>query len=143
MLWKFTNTNKYGNLRSRVVYADGALKIGRGFGSFQAAQRFRYESRSPYFGLMVLPADGKKYLTPDWIEVHPQTTYNDIVHNAPEVVEAPVQKNEWIFESSSGDGFYKVRQNGLKLTCTCPGSWRAADRRCKHIKAVEKELCVK
>jgi uncharacterized Zn finger protein len=92
---------------------------------------------------MVLPADGKKYLTPDWIEVHPQTTYNDIIHNAPEVVETPVQKNEWVFESSSGDGFYKVRQNGLKLTCTCPGSWRAADRRCKHIKAVEKELCVK
>ncbi len=48
--------------------------------------------------------------------------------------------NEWMFESSSGDGFYKVRQNGLKLTCTCPGSWRAADRRCKHIKQVENEL---
>jgi len=140
MLWKFTNTNKYGTLRSRIVYADGALKIGRGFGSFQAAQRFRYESRSPYFGLMVLPADGKKYLTPDWIEVHPQTTINDIVHNAPVVVEQPKEKNEWIFESSSGDGFYKVRQNGLKLTCTCPGSWRAADRRCKHIKSVENEL---
>jgi len=32
MLWKFTNTNKYGNLRSRIVYAEGALKVGRGFG---------------------------------------------------------------------------------------------------------------
>ena len=137
MLWKFTNTNKYGNLRSRIVHSEGALKVGRGFGSFQAAQRFRYDSRSPYFGLMVLPINGKKYLTPDWIEVHPQTTLADIKHE-PVVVEVPVQKNEWIFESSSGDGFYKVRQNGLKLTCTCPGSWRAADRRCKHIKEVEK-----
>ena len=137
MLWKFTNTNKYGNLRSRIVYAEGALKVGRGFGSFQAAQRFRYESRSPYFGLMVSPTNGKKYLTPDWIEVHPQTTLADIKHE-PVVVEAPVQKNEWVFESSSSDSFYKVRQNGLKLTCTCPGSWRAADRRCKHIKEVEK-----
>jgi len=137
MLWKFTNTNKYGNLRSRIVYAEGALKVGRGFGSFQSAQRFRYESRSPYFGLMVLPTTGKKYLTPDWIEVHPQTTLADIKHE-PVVVEAPVQKNEWVFESSSSDSFYKVRQNGLKLTCTCPGSWRAADRRCKHIKEVEK-----
>jgi hypothetical protein len=61
----------------------------------------------------------------------------DIVYNAPEVVETPVQKNEWMFESSSGDGFYKVRQNGVKLTCNCPGSWRAKDRRCKHIKEVE------
>ena len=135
MLWKFTNTNKYGHLRSRIVHSEGALKIGRGFGSFQAAQRFRYESRSPYFGLVEI--QGKKFLTPDWIEVHPQTTYTDIKHE-PVVVEVPVQKSEWTFKSESSDSIYRVRQNGLKLTCTCPGSWRAADRRCKHIKEVEK-----
>ena len=140
MLWKFTNTNKYGNLRSRIVHSEGALKVGRGFGSFQSAQRFRYESRSPYFGLMVSPTNGKKYLTPDWIEVHPQTTLADIKHEALVVIEQPKEKNEWIFESSSGDGFYKVRQVGVTLKCTCPGSWRAADRRCKHIKSVENEL---
>ena len=134
MLWLFTNTNKHGNLRSRVVYSDGALKIGKGFGPFQAARRFRYESRTPYHGLV--DHNGKRYLTPDWIEVHPQTTYADIVYNAP-VVEEPKVKNEWMFESSSGDGFYRVRQNGLKLTCSCPGAWRAKDRKCKHIKAVE------
>ena len=136
MLWQFTNTNKYGNLRSRVVYADGALKVGQGFGSFQGAKRFSYESRSPYFALIEIR--GKKMLVPDWIEVHPQTTISDIKHHAPVVVEVPVQKNEWMFESSSGGGFYKVKQNGLKLTCTCPGSWRAFDRRCKHIKEIEK-----
>ena len=135
MLWKFTNTNKYGYLRSRIVHSEGVLKVGRGFGSFQAAQRFRYESRSPYFGLVEI--QGKKFLTPDWIEVHPQTTYTDINHE-PVVVEVPVQKSEWTFKSESSDSIYRVRQNGLKLTCTCPGSWRAADRRCKHIKEVEK-----
>ena len=135
MLWKFTNTNKYGHLRSRIVHSEGALKIGRGFGSFQAAQRFRYESRSPYFGLVEI--GGKKFLTPDWIEVHPQTTYTDIKHE-PVVVEVPVQKSEWTFKSESSDSVYRVRQNGLKLTCTCPGSWRAFDRRCKHIKEIEK-----
>ena len=134
MLWLFTNTNKHGNLRNRVVYSDGALKVGKGFGPFQAARRFRYESRTPYHGLM--DHNGKRYLTPDWIEVHPQTTYHDIVYNAP-VVEEPKVKNEWMFESSSGDGFHRVRQNGLKLTCSCPGAWRAKDRKCKHIKAVE------
>jgi len=136
MLWQFTNTNKYGNLRSRVVYADGALKVGQGFGSFQGAKRFSYESRSPYFALIEIR--GKKILVPDWIEVHLQTIISDIKHNAPVVVEAPVQQNEWMFESSSGGGFYKVKQNGPKLTCTCPGSWRAFDRRCKHIKEIEK-----
>lgn len=135
MLWKFTNTNKYGHLRSRIVHSEGALKIGRGFGPVQAAQRFRYESRSPYFGLVEIK--GKKFLTPDWIEVHPQTTLTDIKHE-PVVVEVPVQKSEWTFKSESSDSVYRVRQNGLKLTCTCPGSWRAADRRCKHIKEVEK-----
>ena len=138
MLWKLTTMNKYGNLRSRIVYSDGALTIGRGFGPFVGAKLFRYESRSKYYGVVVSPVDGKKYLTPDWIEVHPQTTINDIVHNAPEVVEQPKEKNEWVFESSSGDGFYKVRQIGVTLKCTCPGSWRAFDRRCKHIKEVEK-----
>jgi hypothetical protein len=136
MLWQFTNTNKHGNLRSRVVYADGALKVGQGFGSFQGAKRFSYESRSPYFALIEIR--GKKMLVPDWIEVHPQTIISDIKYNAPVVVEAPIQQNEWMFESSSGGGFYKVKQNGLKLTCTCPGSWRAFDRRCKHIKEIEK-----
>ena len=136
MLWQFTNTNKYGNLRSRVVYANGALKVGQGFGSFQGAKRFSYESRSPYFALIEIR--GKKMLVPDWVEVHPQTTSSDIKHNAPVVVEVPIQQNEWMFESSSGGGFYKVKQNGLKLTCTCPGSWRAFDRRCKHIKEIEK-----
>ena len=140
MLWQFTNTNKYGNLRSRVVYADGALKIGQGFGPFIGAKRFRYESRTPYHGILTSPIDGKKYLTPDWIELHPQTILTDIVYNAPEVVEAPIQQKEWMIESSSGDGFYKVKQNGLKLTCTCPGSYRAFDRRCKHIKSIESEL---
>lgn len=117
------------------MHSEGALKIGRGFGPVQAAQRFRYESRSPYFGLVEIK--GKKFLTPDWIEVHPQTTLTDIKHE-PVVVEVPVQKSEWTFKSESSDSVYRVRQNGLKLTCTCPGSWRAADRRCKHIKEVEK-----
>jgi hypothetical protein len=134
MLWKFTNTNKYGHLRSRIVYADGALRIGRGFGPITGAQRFRYESRTPYFGFVEL--NGKRYLTPDWIEVHPQTTFTDVHHIVPEV-EQLKEKNEWEFKSSSSDSTYKVRQNGLKLTCSCPGAWRAKDRKCKHIKAVE------
>ena len=136
MLWKFTNTNKYGNLRSRIVYAEGALKVGRGFGSFQAAQRFRYESRSPYFGLVDL--NGKKFLTPDWIEVIPGTTIKDVVYNAPVVEKPIVEKDEWMFESASDPGqFYKVRKIGVTYKCTCPGSWRAKDRECKHIKSVK------
>ena len=138
MLWKLTTTNKYGNLRSRIVHSDGALTIGQGFGPFVGVKLFRYESRSSYHGIMTSPIDGKKYLTPDWVEVHPQTTLADIVYNAPKPEkEKPTQ---WDFKSESSDAVYKVRFNGVKLTCNCPGSWRAADRRCKHIISVEKVI---
>ena len=50
------------------------------------------------------------------------------------------EKNIWKFKSSSSDSVYKVRQNGDRLRCDCPGTWRAKDRRCKHIKEVEKKL---
>jgi hypothetical protein len=40
MLWKLTTTNKYGNLRSRIVHSDGALTIGQGFGPFVGVNYF-------------------------------------------------------------------------------------------------------
>ena len=138
MLWKLTTANKYGHLRSRIVYSEGALTIGRGFGPFVGAKRFRYESRTPYHGILTSPIDGKKYLTPDWKEVLPETTLADIVYIAPEPVKE--KPTEWTFESTSSDAIYKVRYNGLKLTCNCPGVWRAKDRRCKHIKEVEPQI---
>ena len=52
-------------------------------------------------------------------------------------------QNVFEFKSSSSDSIYKVRQNGDKLKCDCPGTWRAKDRRCKHIKEVEKKLNIK
>lgn len=138
MLWKLTTTNKYGNLRSRIVHSEGALTIGQGFGPFVGVKLFRYESRTPYHGILTSPLNGKKYLTPDWIEVHPQTTLADIVYNAPKPEkEKPTM---WEFKSDSSDAVYKVRYNGVKLTCNCPGSWRAFDRRCKHIKSVESQI---
>jgi hypothetical protein len=140
MLWKLTTMNKYGHLRSRIVYSDGALTIGRGFGPFVGAKLFRYESRTPYHGILTSPLDGKKYLTPDWIEVHPNTTINDVTYNEPEVVKVKTEPQVWEFASSSSDAIYKVRYNSLKLTCNCPGVWRAKDRRCKHIKEVEPQI---
>ena len=135
MLWKLTTVNKYGNFRSRIVHSEGALTIGRGFGPFVGARRFRYESRTPYHGILTSPIDGKKYLTPDWKEVLPETTLADIVYIAPEPVkEKPTQ---WDFKSESSDAVYKVRFNGVRYSCSCPGSWRAKDRECKHIKQVK------
>ena len=145
MLWKFTNTNKYGTLRSRIVYnPDGKpFTIGKGFGPFVAARVFKYDHEHMLPpSLFTSHVDGQKYIIPGWQKVLPETTLNDINWIKPEVKKQEPEKNEWLFESSSDPGhFYKVRQIGVKLTCNCPGVWRSKDRRCKHIKEVEQ--CVK
>ena len=76
-------------------------------------------------------------LYPSNIKVHPQTTMDDI-----EVirVEKKVVKQEPTihkFESSSSSSIYTVREVAGKYKCNCPGSYRAKDRKCKHIKKLE------
>ena len=106
----------------------------------QASRLFKYDFEHPYMGPTLHISNGKKYLLPMWKEVHPETTYNDINIIRPTKVEVK-EKGTWKFESSSDpSSFYFVRQNGTKLSCTCPGTFRAKDKRCKHIKQVEKEL---
>ena len=141
MLWKFTNTNKYGTLRSRIVYnPDGKpFTIGRGFGKFVHVRVFKYTYEHPLLPPSLFTSqDGKKYIVPTWQEVLPETTLNDIKWVKPEVVKPKLQKNEWMFESSSDPGhFYKVTQVGVTYKCNCPGVWRAKDRQCKHIKEIK------
>ena len=81
---------------------------------------------------------------PAGIPCHPKTTLDDIIEIDlnPTVVEEkkPREKHTWKFTSASSEGSYTVRENMGKLSCNCMGFWRAKDRRCKHIKEVEKEL---
>ena len=94
---------------------------------------FKYKVEKHPFLCVAIVKFGNKYMIyPDDIEV--------IESNKPKVVVEKPQKPKWMFESSSGDGFYQVIENMGKLKCNCPGTWRAKDRRCKHIKEVEIEL---
>ena len=54
MLWKFTNTNKYGHFRTRVVSSQGPLTLKKGLGPVTFVNRFYYDSRSAYFGFVVI-----------------------------------------------------------------------------------------
>jgi hypothetical protein len=152
-LWKFKNLNKYGNIRTRIIHTENSqLTIKpKGLGPFIGASRFHYESRTPYHGLMTSPVDGKTYLTPDWIEVHPETTLDDIRAAKDETrgrkkastkFENP---KEWKFESKSDpDSWYVVKHvSESKVTCTCAGQYRAKDRKCRHMKEVMLELNIK
>jgi hypothetical protein len=53
-------------------------------------------------------------------------------------VKEKIEENTFKFESKSDPGsFYTVTKKGDKYKCTCPGSFRAKDRECKHIKQIK------
>lgn len=90
---------------------------------------------------------GKRYLLPIWKEVPTNTALEDIQWEK-ENIQPPIKKEPKIivetFVSSSDDSILyetkKIEQvNGNFIySCTCPGAWRAKDKRCKHIKELEK-----
>ena len=142
-LWKFTNLNKYGNPRTRIIHRpDGeAFSHGPGFGSTWVS-RFQYEYKHEVLPPSILKLNGKTYLMPLWKEVEPQTTLNDIkwIKPKPKKRSAPVV--ETFTSGSNSDTVYttKYYPDSGNYHCSCPGSWRAKDRKCKHIKQLESKL---
>lgn len=144
-LWKFSNLNKYGTLRSRIISWPDNKPFSynpKGFGWFVGARRFRYDHEHMYPpAIFTSPVDNQKYIVPGWQKCHPDTQLSDVNWIKPEIKKVEPEKNTWKFESSSTPGsFYIVRQTGPKFTCNCPGVWRAKDRRCKHIKEIETKI---
>ena len=108
---------------------------------------FKYKvEKHDYIPSAIVKLGTKTYIFPSGIECHPNTEFSDIVevksqkHIQQEKEEKIVEEPKtWKFESSSGGGTYTVRYTKKgTLTCDCPGVWRSKDRRCKHIKEVEK-----
>ena len=76
-LWKFTNLNKYGNHRSRIIYKPDGEAFGfnpKGFGPFVNVQMFKYEYKHEVMPPGLIESNGKKYIVPTWKEVDPNTT---------------------------------------------------------------------
>lgn len=113
--------------------------------TFGFCRSFKYKvDKHAYLPVAIARMHNKIVIMPAGIECHPETTLDDIevIDNSPKINEKPKprEKRTWKFESASSDGFYIVRENMGKLSCNCMGYFRAKDRRCKHIKEVEKEL---
>ena len=138
-LWHFTNFNKYGNPRHRIIYRpDGeAFSHGPGFGSTMV-RRYRYEYKHEIMPPTLLELNGKTYLMPSWKEVVKGTTLNDInwIKPKPKRTEPIIETH---VSSSNADIKYKTTYypDSGKFYCNCPGRWRAFDGRCKHIKQLE------
>ena len=143
-LFKFQNLNKHGNLRTRIVHSPTSQFSfkPKGFGKFVNVQRFYYEMEHEYLiPILYVNLKGEKIMMPDGIKVHPETTLDDIKMKRPK----PKKRKEPIIEthiSSSSSAEYTTRYfpDSGKIYCSCPGSWRAKDRRCKHIKAMELKI---
>jgi|TARA_B110000503_G_scaffold56017_1_gene89855 hypothetical protein len=145
MLYKFTNTNKYGNLRHRIIYrpnGEGFKFNPKGFGPFVNVEVFKYTYEHPILPPSLFTGtDGQKFITPTWQKVLPETTLEDINWVKPELKVTPTTSLEYKFESKSDPGsFYIVRVIGDKVKCNCAGQYRAKDRQCKHMKEVKQKL---
>ncbi len=141
-LWKFTNLNKHGNYRTRIIHTKGALSIpGNGLGPSVFANRFKYEYREPVMSPTILKLNGKTYLMPLWKEVVEGTTIEDI-----EWIKPKQKRMDPIIEmnvsGSNPDIKYKTSYypSSNNYYCNCPGKWMAKDGRCKHIKALELKI---
>ena len=148
MLYKFTNTNKYCNLRHRIIYRPNRERFKlkpKNFGPFVNEEVFRYTYEHPILPPSLFTGtDGQKFITPTWQKVLPETTLEDINWVKPKPKKVSVEKQEFQFESKSDPGhFYKVTVKDNKVDCTCSGKWRAKDRQCCHMKDVKKQLGLK
>ena len=141
-LWKFTNLNKYGNLRSRIVYRpDGAAFSfnPKGFGPFVNVRMFRYEYKGA-----IPPAlatfSGQTYIVPSWQKVDPNTTLKDInwIKPKPKKQRAKTIIKTHISGSGLGEYTTKYYPESGKFHCTCPGYWRSGGN-CKHVKQMRNE----
>ena len=141
-LWKFTNKNKHGNLRSRIIYRPDGEPFGfnpKGFGSFVNVQMFRYEYKHEVIppGLFV-DQEGQKYIVPTWQKVDPNTTLKDIewVKPKPKKQRAKTVIETHISGSGLGEYTTKYYPESGKYHCSCPGYWRSKGN-CKHVKQMK------
>ena len=146
-LIQFANLNKYGTVRRRIIYTP-TMPFSfnpKGLGPFVSVTTFKYKYEHYIPPTLFNANDGKRYILPTWQEVLPETTISDIewikmvlTDEVKVKAKEKIEENTFKFESKSDPGsFYTVIKKGDKYKCNCPGSWRAKDRECKHIKQIK------
>lgn len=143
-LWSFSNLNKYGNIRTRIVHRPDGEPFSinpKGFGPFIAVSRYRYEYKHELLPPGLVTSNGKTYITPIWKEVVEGTTLNDINWIKPEPKQKRTSPIIKTFISGSSDREYETKYypDSGKFYCSCPGSWRSQGN-CKHIKELKNKI---
>lgn len=129
------------NVDGEIVYSNGALSLNaiKANGLFVTRHTYKVPYTNVGKGGLYTDQNGKKFHTPSWIEVHPETTLDDIVVEKKPFEELFVEEKTWKFTSSSSSKEYTVRYNKHgNLSCDCWGY--IGHKKCKHIKEVKNEL---
>tara|TARA_B100000575_G_scaffold207078_1_gene168451 strand:+ start:177 stop:575 length:399 start_codon:yes stop_codon:yes gene_type:complete len=127
------------NVNGELVYSSGSLSITNPPSNLWVT---RHTYKVPYSnvgkgGFMM--KGGKKFHTPSWIEVHPDTTLDDIQVDKKPFEELFVEPKTWTYESASSNKTYTVKYNkNGNLSCDCWGY--IAHRKCKHIKDASEKI---
>lgn len=104
--------------------------------SMASVHKYEVEQLYPPI-LYISDISGKKYIMPSDIEVHPDTTIDDIIWTKPKL------KKE-IERVQGSMGMYKTTYDPNKKTykCTCFGFYRARMKGgvCKHIKTLQTKM---
>lgn len=103
-----------------------------------AVQRIMYK-QDHWMPPAFVSVGDKKYLMPNWVEVHPEAQLSDVIHVKPEV-KHPVKEVKEFTSKSDPSITYKATRTiypsgEVKHYCNCPGKWRAKDGMCKHLKS--------
>ena len=80
MLFEVFHKDKEGKLVSSIEYRESSaydLTKEQLRSDLTIVRPFKYVSKSPFYGLV--SQDGKKFMIPDWLEVRPDTVYEDCV----------------------------------------------------------------
>jgi PDZ domain-containing secreted protein len=146
-LWKFSNLNKYGSLRSRILSTQGTepFTYNKGYGPVVIVKRFKYDYTDPLLPPALIVLKGVKYIVPTWEKVHEDTRLEDInwIKPSPKNKKEDVESNVWKVESSSEKGvFYTVKKQGDKFVCNCSGFFRLKDKNkgCRHIIQIKNKI---
>ena len=102
------------NVNGELVYSSGSLSIANPPSNLWVT---RHTYKVPYSNVGkggFIMKDGKKIHTPSWIEVHPETTHDDIVVEKKPFEELFVEPKTWTFKSSSSDKTYTVKHHSQK-----------------------------
>ena len=128
------------NGEEEIMYSEGSLGLP---GSLSGAWGKRHYYEVPYTNVGkggIATINGTTYHTPSWIEVHPDTTPDDIlvIKQPFEELFVEVKQETWSFKSATSDKEYTVKRGKNGLHCDCWGY--IAHRKCKHLKEVRDEI---